>query len=169
MFYIFLKKKKSGKFFIILKIFYLLLWKNISSLKVKVLVAQSCLTLLKSNGLQTPRLLCPWDSPGKNTELGCHFLLPWIFLIQGSNPGHLHCRQRLLPSEPPGNPPLLRSFTLLWKNYYSHELRVHYDKIKLWDSHLLKYKWKNIKAEENISHVEISIILVYFQCRCCKW
>ena len=22
-----------------------------------------------------PRLLCPWDSPGKNTGMGCHFLL----------------------------------------------------------------------------------------------
>ena len=21
------------------------------------------------------RLLCPWDSPGKNTRVGCHFLL----------------------------------------------------------------------------------------------
>ena len=24
---------------------------------------------------QQPRLLCPWDSPGKNTGVGCHFLL----------------------------------------------------------------------------------------------
>ena len=22
-----------------------------------------------------PRLPCPWDSPGKNTGVGCHFLL----------------------------------------------------------------------------------------------
>ena len=32
------------------------------------------------------RLLCPWDSPGKNTGGGCHFLLQGIFLTQGSNP-----------------------------------------------------------------------------------
>ena len=25
--------------------------------------------------LQPTRLLCPWDSPGKNTREGCHFLL----------------------------------------------------------------------------------------------
>ena len=25
---------------------------------------------------QPARLLCPWDSPGKNTGVGCHFLLP---------------------------------------------------------------------------------------------
>ena len=33
-----------------------------------------------------PGFSCPWDSPGKNTEGGCHFLLQGIFLIQGSNP-----------------------------------------------------------------------------------
>ena len=32
------------------------------------------------------RLLCPWDSPGKNTGVGCHFLLQGIFLTQGLNP-----------------------------------------------------------------------------------
>ena len=34
-----------------------------------------------------PRLLCPWDFPGKNTGVGCHFLLQGIFLTQGSKPG----------------------------------------------------------------------------------
>ena len=27
----------------------------------------------RPNGLQTSRLLCPWDFPGKNTGVGCHF------------------------------------------------------------------------------------------------
>ena len=40
-------------------------------------------------------LLCPWDSPGKNTEVSSHSLLQGIFLIQGLNPGLLHCRQIL--------------------------------------------------------------------------
>ena len=31
------------------------------------------------------RLLCPWDSPGKNTEVGCHALLQGIFPTQESN------------------------------------------------------------------------------------
>ena len=35
-------------------------------------------------------LLSPWDSPGKNTGVGCHSLLQGIFLTQGSNP-HLLC------------------------------------------------------------------------------
>ena len=29
------------------------------------------------------RLLCPRDSPGKNTEVGCHSILQGIFLTQG--------------------------------------------------------------------------------------
>ena len=36
--------------------------------------------------LQPARLLCPWDSPAKNTGVGCHFLLQGIFPTQGSNP-----------------------------------------------------------------------------------
>ena len=43
------------------------------------LVAQSCLTLWL-HGVWPARLLCPWDSPGKNTGVGCHFLLQGIFL-----------------------------------------------------------------------------------------
>ena len=41
------------------------------------------------------RFLRPWDFPGKNTEVGCHFLLQEIFLTQGLNPGLPHCRQTL--------------------------------------------------------------------------
>ena len=55
-------------------------------------VTQLCSTLQSYEPLST-RLLCPWDSPGKNTGVGCHFLLQGIFLTQGSNP-HLLC---LLP------------------------------------------------------------------------
>ena len=50
---------------------------------------------LQPRGLEATRLLCPWDSPGKNTGVGCQALLQGIFPIQGSNPGLLHCRQIL--------------------------------------------------------------------------
>ena len=30
---------------------------------------------VRPHGLQPTRLLHPWDSPGKNTGVGCHFLL----------------------------------------------------------------------------------------------
>ena len=36
---------------------------------------QSCLTLCDSIDRQPTRLPRPWDSPGKNTGVGCHFLL----------------------------------------------------------------------------------------------
>ena len=35
---------------------------------------QSCPTL-RPHRRQRTRLLSPWDSPGKNTGVGCHFLL----------------------------------------------------------------------------------------------
>ena len=49
--------------------------------KVKVLVAQSSLTL-RFHGLQPARFLGPWDSPGKNTGVGSHSFLQGIFLTQ---------------------------------------------------------------------------------------
>ena len=63
------------------------------------------------------RFLCPWDSPGKNTRVGCHALLQGIFLIQGSHQGSnssllslLHWQADSLPLVPPGKPscPLYR-------------------------------------------------------------
>ena len=44
---------------------------------------------------QTVAHICPWNSPGRNTGVGCHFLLQGIFATQGSSPGFLHCRQIL--------------------------------------------------------------------------
>ena len=41
------------------------------------------------------RLLCPWNSPGKNTGVGSHSLLQGIFPTQRQNPGLLHQRQIL--------------------------------------------------------------------------
>ena len=63
---------------------------------------QSCLILC-----DPARLLCAWDSPGKNTGVACHVLLQGIFLTQGSNP-HLLCllywQTGSLPLAPPGKP-----------------------------------------------------------------
>ena len=60
---------------------------------------------LKPHRLYPARLLCPWDSPGKNTGVSCHFLFQGIFLIQVSNPGLLcllHWQADSLPLAPPG-------------------------------------------------------------------
>ena len=50
---------------------------------------------LQLHGLKPTRLLCPWDSPGKNTGVVCDSFQYRIFLTQGSNLGLLHCRQIL--------------------------------------------------------------------------
>ena len=60
---------------------------------------------LGPHGLWPCRLLCPWDSPGKDTGVGCHFLLQGIFLVQGSNPCLLHWQMDSLPLSHQGSPP----------------------------------------------------------------
>ena len=40
---------------------------------------------LQPYGLQSTRLLCPWDFSSKNTRVGFHFLLQGIFPTQGLN------------------------------------------------------------------------------------
>ena len=81
----------------------------------RVLSLQSCPTL-RPLGLWPARLLCPWDSSGKNTGVGCHSSargssrpgdLPdlGIFPTQGFNPRHSHLphwQVGSLPLAPPG-------------------------------------------------------------------
>ena len=66
-----------------------------------------CVWLCNSMDCSPFNLLCPWDSPGKNTRVGCHAFLQGIFLTQGSNP-RLLCLQPWqagsLPLAPPGKP-----------------------------------------------------------------
>ena len=62
---------------------------------------------LQPHGLQPARLLCPWNSPGKNTGVGGHFLLQEIFPTQGWNPGLLRCSQIFYCLSHQGSPILL--------------------------------------------------------------
>ena len=55
-------------------------------------------------GLWPARLLHPWDSPGMNTGMGCHFLLQGISPTQESNLPLLHCRQILYRLSYEGSP-----------------------------------------------------------------
>ena len=61
-------------------------------------------------GLQPARLLCPWDSPGKNTGVDCHFLFQRIFPTHRLNPCLLCLLWQAgsLPLAPPGKPYLLQ-------------------------------------------------------------
>ena len=69
----------------------------------KVKVTQSGLTL-PPHGLSPTRLLCSWDSPGKNAGVGCHALLQVTFSTQEFNSGLLHCRWILYHLSHQANP-----------------------------------------------------------------
>ena len=61
----------------------------------------------RPHGPQPDQLFCSWDSPGKNTEVGCHILLQGIFPNQELNPSLLcllHWQTDSLPPAPPGKP-----------------------------------------------------------------
>ena len=51
------------------------------SFQWEVLAAQSCPALC--NTTDTTRFLCPWNSPDKNTVVGCNSLLQGMFLSEG--------------------------------------------------------------------------------------
>ena len=76
--------------------------------------ALSCVWFLRPHGLEYTRLLCPWDPPGKNTGVGCHFLLQGIFPIQESNRSLLHYRQILYWLSYEGSPHMIWGKTLLF-------------------------------------------------------
>ena len=107
------------------------------------------------------RLLCPWNSPGKNTGVGCPFILQGIFLTQESNP----C---LLPSpplaggffttEPPGKPlkenkqknNLLNGrkyFPIIW------QIKVNAQNIKKKKTYIKLYQANKQGEEENDGRV----------------
>ena len=71
----------------------------------------------KPHGLQPTRLFRPWDFLGKDTGVGCHFLLQGIFPTQGSNLGLLHCSQILYWLSYKGNTKI---------TYLVHKIHLHY-------------------------------------------
>ena len=66
------------------------------------------------------RLFCPWNFPGNDIRVSCHFLLQGIFPIQGSKPlllCLLHWQADSLPTAPPGK--LLESVRI-WNCHSVH-------------------------------------------------
>ena len=78
--------------------------------QARVLAAAAAAKSLQSSDSVQPhrrqptRLRRPWDSPGKNTGMGCHFLLHGTFPTQGLNPSFPHCRQTLYRLSHQGKP-----------------------------------------------------------------
>ena len=67
-------------------------------------ITKSCVTLVTLWSLAHQ---CPWDSPGKNTGMDCHFFLQGVFLTQGTNLSLLHlltCQAYSLPLSHLGSP-----------------------------------------------------------------
>ena len=66
---------------------------------------QSCLTLCHPIDGSPPRLHHPWDSPGKNTGVGCHFLLQCM-KVKSESEVTQSCPTLSNPTDcsPPGNP-----------------------------------------------------------------
>ena len=62
----------------------------------------------------SPLVLCPWNSPGRNTRMCYHILLQGIFLTQGSNPSLLYFRQVLCHLSHQGSPIHMQA-TLKWE------------------------------------------------------
>ena len=74
---------------------------------VKVLVSQSCLRVVWHHGLYPIRLLCPWNSPGRNTGVGSQpFPSPRDLPHPGIELGSPALQAYSLSSEPPGKPNL---------------------------------------------------------------
>ena len=64
------------------------------------------LCLILCDPMEPPRFLCPWDSPGKNTGVGCHALLQGSLPDPGWNPCLFHLLHWQAGSLllPPGKP-----------------------------------------------------------------
>ena len=80
--------------------YYAILYKGLKNLLVFVSSNQLVLEPIpygqrgenESMNCSLTRCLSQWDFPGKNTRVGCHFLLQEIVRTQGLNLGLLHCQ-----------------------------------------------------------------------------
>ena len=105
--------------------------------RVCVLVTQLCPILCNPLDCSPPGSLVHGDSPGKNTGVGCHFLLQGIFITQGSNLRllcPLHWQVDSWPLAPPGKPDppggLMKIFQKYWLDVIEitpsiHTISVH--------------------------------------------
>ena len=71
------------------------------------------------HGLWPTRLLWPWDSPGKDTGVGFHFLLEEIFPTPRSNLCHLHDRQTDYPQSHQGSPRVIQAMHVCMLSRFS--------------------------------------------------
>ena len=61
------------------------LFRSLANTCLRLRVCSVASSSLQGHEPQPARLICPWNFPGKNTGVGCHFLLQRIFPSQRSN------------------------------------------------------------------------------------
>ena len=84
--------------------FHVLAMVNSAAMKIEVHTCSVMSDSLQPHRRLPTRFLCPWDYPGKNTGVGCHFLLQGIFLTEGLKLHLLHW-QEYCTTEPSGKAP----------------------------------------------------------------
>ena len=91
------------------------------SLSCPCIVAKSCLTFCDPVDCNPPSSFCPWDFPGKNTGVGCPFLL------QGNlpDPDFISCLAgSFFTTEPPGKPQLSIIYLSFKSTFPKQEIRL---------------------------------------------
>ena len=109
-----------------------------------------------AHGLYPARLLCPWNSLGKNTREGSHSLLQGIFLIQCSNLGLPLCKQILyhlshqgsqrIPQDLPELEEVTRVTIVLWDVDSFGQHSINQETKAEEDSHHTKTSWKFLQG-----------------------
>ena len=82
---------------------------------------------LQTHGLQPTRLLCPSDVSGKNSGVGCYFLLQGIFPTLGLNPSLLNCKWILFSLSHRGCQRISRERSVIFLNSVSQSKYLLYN------------------------------------------
>ena len=118
------------------------------------------------HGLWLTRLFCLWDSPGKNTGVGCHFLLQ-IFPTQGLNLGLPHCRQTLYCLSRSPTEKVFNKYTSAdWSIFITRLSRILEKKTKQKKPTMEERFIASITARNYLMHKVTQGIVIYLTC---KW
>ena len=101
-----------------------------------------------SSSLATPwtiasRLLCPWDFPGKNIGLGCHFLLQGIFSPRDSSMDSCIGRQILFHWATREALTFMYRIVLIWKKIVATHTHIETEHLHLNVFYRLKNEHRN--------------------------
>ena len=109
-------------------------------------------------GLKLARLFCPWSFPGKNTGVGCHFLLQGIFPTQGLNPHLLrllHWQVDSLQLAPPGKSHGPEGLDLKSDSQSMQNYKVTI--MKWGEDRVCERCWKDLRAEGIFEKVQLEL------------